>query len=55
VCNEASRRIALDQFRVDWSALKEPFRFPEAPFPQCVKVGAGYARALAWRTAVSRP
>ena len=29
MCNEAARRIALDQLRTDWSELKIPLRFPE--------------------------
>ena len=29
MCNEAARRIALDQLRADWSELKIPLRFPE--------------------------
>jgi putative SOS response-associated peptidase YedK len=29
MCNEAARRIALDQLRNDWSELKIPLRFPE--------------------------
>ena len=29
MCNEAARRIALDQLREDWSELKIPLRFPE--------------------------
>ncbi|WP_420137303.1 SOS response-associated peptidase family protein [Sphingomonas sp.] len=29
MCNEAARRIALNQLREDWSELKIPLRFPE--------------------------
>ena len=29
MCNEAARRIALDQLRVDWSEIRIPLRFPE--------------------------
>ena len=29
MCNEAARRIALNQLREDWSQLKIPLRFPE--------------------------
>ena len=29
MCNEAARRIALDQLRADWSEIRIPLRFPE--------------------------
>lgn len=29
MCNEAARRISLNQLREDWSELKIPLRFPE--------------------------